>query len=164
MMGIAWVDIALIALLLISMILGIVRGLVFEVLAIVGWVVAFLLAQWMTPALAGNIPLGAPGSLVNHGATFALIFVGTLFVWALVAWLIKKLVHATALSAVDRTLGAAFGLVRGVLIALVAATLVLWTPLARSESWRESHGAAVLQRMLGGLKPLMPQVLAERLP
>jgi membrane protein required for colicin V production len=54
--------------------------------------------------------------------------------------------------------------VRGVLIALVVAALVLWTPLARSASWKESHGAMVLQKMLAGLKPYLPQMLAERLP
>jgi membrane protein required for colicin V production len=163
-MGIAWVDIALVALLLASMVLGMIRGLVFEVLALAGWVVAFLLAQWMTPRWAGSLPVGAPGSMVNLAATFGLIFVGTLFVWAFMAWLIKKLIHASAISAVDRALGAAFGLVRGVLIALVVAALVLWTPLARSASWKESHGAMVLQKMLAGLKPYFPQMLAERLP
>ena len=163
-MGIAWVDIALVALLLLSMVLGMMRGLVFEVLALAGWVVSFLLAQWMTPRMAGSVPVGTPGSMVNVAATFALVFVGTLFVWALLAWLIKKLVRASAISAVDRALGAAFGLVRGVLIALVVATLVLWTPLARSASWKESHGAALLHKMLAGLKPHMPQMLAERLP
>jgi len=40
----------------------------------------------------------------------------------------------------------------------------LWTPMARSASWKESHGAAVLQKVLAGLKPHVPQVLAERLP
>ena len=60
-------------------------------------------------------------------------------------------------------MGAAFGLVRGVLIALVVALLVTWTPLARSEPWRASHGAALLQEMLQGLKPFMPRELADRL-
>lgn len=164
MVGIAWVDIALVGLLLLSMLLGMIRGLVFEVLALAGWLVAFLVAQWMTPRLSASLPVGAPGSVVNHTATFGLIFVGTLFVWALLAWLINRLVRASAVSAVDRALGAAFGLVRGVLIALVVTALVLWTPMARSASWKESHGAAVLQKVLAGLKPHVPQVLAERLP
>jgi membrane protein required for colicin V production len=163
-MSIAWVDIALVALLLLSMVLGMIRGLVFEMLALAGWVVALLAAQWITPRLSSGLPVGAPGSVVNHAATFGLIFVGTLFVWALLAWLINRLVRASAVSAVDRTLGAAFGLVRGVLIALVVEVLVLWTPVAHSASWKESHGAAVLQRLLAELKPHVPQVLAERLP
>jgi membrane protein required for colicin V production len=50
-----------------------------------------------------------------------------------------------------------------VLVALVVALLVTWTPLARSEPWRESHGAELLQQMLQGLKPLMPRELADRL-
>jgi membrane protein required for colicin V production len=158
-----WVDIALITLLLVSVVLGIIRGLVFEVLALAGWVVAFFAAQWITPLWSAAVPIGTPGSAVNHVATFAVVFIATLFVWGLLAWLIKKLVHASALSLLDRLMGAAFGLVRGVLIALVVALLVTWTPLARSEPWQESHGAELLQQMLQGLKPLMPRELADRL-
>lgn len=163
-MALGWVDIALLALLLVSMVVGVVRGLVFEVMSVVGWVVAYIVAQWMTPQLAPSIPVGADGSMINHLATFGIVFVGALFVWGLAAWLVKKLVQASVLSAVDRAFGAGFGLVRGLLIALVVATLVTWTPLARSAAWRESHGAAMLQDVLSGLKPLMPAELAQRLP
>lgn len=163
MIILGWVDIALITLLLVSVVLGIVRGLVFEVLALAGWVVAFFAAQWITPLWSPAVPIGTPGSAVNHVATFAIVFIATLFVWGMLAWLIKKLVHASALSLLDRLMGAAFGLARGVLIALVVALLVTWTPLARSEPWRESHGAELLQQMLQGLKPLMPRELADRL-
>jgi membrane protein required for colicin V production len=158
-----WVDIALLTLLLVSVVLGIIRGLVFEVLALAGWVVAFFAAQWITPLWSAAVPIGTPDSAVNHVATFAIVFIATLFIWGLLAWLIKKLVHASALSLLDRLMGAAFGLVRGVLVALVVALLVTWTPLARSEPWRESHGAELLQQMLQGLKPLMPRELADRL-
>jgi membrane protein required for colicin V production len=50
-----------------------------------------------------------------------------------------------------------------VLIALLVALVVTWTPLAHSTPWLESHGAALLQQMLQGLKPLMPGELADRL-
>ncbi|AKJ28287.1 CvpA family protein [Caldimonas brevitalea] len=164
MMGLGWVDWALLALLLVSLVVGLWRGLVFEVLSVLGWVAAYVVAQWMTPQLAHSIPVGAPGSAVNHLVTFGLVFVGALFVWGLCAWLIKRLVQASVLSAADRVLGAGFGLVRGLLIALAVATLVAWTPLARSAAWQESHGARLLHRVIHGLKPLMPEVLARQLP
>ncbi|MCW7538274.1 CvpA family protein [Aquabacterium sp. A7-Y] len=163
-MDLGWVDLALLALLLVSLIIGVMRGLVFEVLSIAGWVVSYVAAQWLTPQLAPRVPVGVPGSVLNHVATFGIVFVATLILWGLLAWLIKRLVHASVLSAADRVMGAGFGLVRGLLIALVIATLVAWTPLARSAAWRESHGAAMLQRVISGLKPLMPAVLAQQLP
>jgi membrane protein required for colicin V production len=163
-MDIGWVDIALLGVLLLSVLLGIMRGFVFELLAIAGWVVAFFVAQWATPVWAAAVPVGTPGSAVNHLATFALLFVAALFVWSLLAWLVKRLIRASALSAIDRVLGALFGLARGVLVVLAAAVMVLWTPLARSAAWQASHGAAVLESMISGLKPLMPAELADRLP
>ncbi len=163
-MELGWVDWALLALLLLSTVVGLVRGLAFEVLSVLGWVVAYVGAQWATPRVAASIPVGSPGSALNHVATFALMFVAVLFLWAVLAWLVKKLVRASVLSTADRALGAAFGLLRGVLIALVVATLVMWTPLARSQAWQASHGAAWLQQIIAGIKPLMPRDLAQHLP
>lgn len=163
-MELGWVDWALLALLLLSTLVGVVRGLAFEVLSVLGWVVAYIGAQWATPQVATRVPVGSPGSALNHLATFALMFVAVLFVWAMVAWLVKKLVRASVLSTADRVLGAGFGLLRGVLIALAIATLVMWTPLARSQAWQSSAGAAWLERMIDALKPLMPAELAQHLP
>ncbi|HWP18317.1 MAG TPA: CvpA family protein [Burkholderiaceae bacterium] len=163
-MELGWVDWALLALLVLSTVVGIVRGLTFEVLSVLGWVAAYMGAQWATPQVAPSVPVGLPGSALNHLATFALLFVAVLFLWGVLAWLVKKLVRASLLSTADRLLGAGFGLVRGLLIALVVATLVMWTPLAHSQAWRESHGAAMLRQVLFGLKPLMPRELAQHLP
>jgi membrane protein required for colicin V production len=163
-MDLAWVDLALLGLLVLSTIVGLMRGLVFEVLSLVGWVVSYFAAQWLTPQMSHRIPVGAEGSLMNHLATFALMFFGVLLLWGMCAWLIKRLVRASVISGADRLMGAVFGLARGVLMAWVIATFVAWTPLAQSAPWRESHGAVMLLGVLEGLKPLMPAVLAQRLP
>jgi len=60
------------------------------------------------------------------------------------------------LSVLDRALGAGFGFARGVLILLVVALIVTWTPVSRSPAWQSSRGAAWLGAVLGGLKPLWP--------
>ncbi len=60
-----------------------------------------------------SCPSALPGSALNLGAGFALTFIGVLIGWTLLARLVRLLLHATPLTLVDRTLGAAFGLVRG---------------------------------------------------
>lgn len=163
MPDIGWVDAALLAVLAVSVLVGLWRGLVFEVLSILGWVAAYFAAQWLSPMLAPHLPVGAPGSAINQGAAFALCFFGALLLWSLLARLVSLLVKATPLSAIDRLLGAAFGLLRGAVILLVLATVVGLTPWRSSPAWQASQGAVWLEAALHGLKPVLPPDLADRI-
>lgn len=159
-----WVDWALLAVLLISVVIGLWRGLVFEVLSLLGWVAAYIAAQGALPLLAPLLPIGAPGSGLNLAASFVLGFVLALIVWALLARLIRALIHATPLQIIDRVLGGGFGLLRGAVLLLALATVVLLTPAARSPAWQHSQGANWLAAVLQGLKPVLPDAIAQRLP
>ena len=90
-------------------------------------------------------------------------FVGVLIGWTLLARLVRLLVHATPLTLIDRTLGAAFGLARGGVLLLALATLVAFTPAARSQPWQDSQGAAWLRVALQGIKPVLPAEVARYL-
>lgn len=160
---IGWVDLAFGTLVGVSVIVGLVRGLLYEVMSLLGWVVAYVAAQALAGTVAPGLPIGAPGSALNVAAAFVLVFVTVLIGWGLLSWLIKKLVQASPLSPVDRTLGAVFGLLRGVLAVLVAATIVNMTPLATSASWQSAHTAAGAQKLLSGLRPWLPDAVARHL-
>ncbi len=154
--GLAWVDWALLAVLLLSVLLGLVRGLVFEVLALAGWVVAWFAAVWLAPLAAGLLPAGSASPGVRHAASFFACFLFVLIVWALLARLVRSLVRATPLSLIDRVLGAVFGLLRGGLLLLALAAVLALTPAAQSAEWRSSVGAAWLHAAKQALKPMLP--------
>jgi membrane protein required for colicin V production len=159
-----WVDWALLAVLAVSVVVGLWRGLVFEVLSLVGWVVAFFVAQAVAPSLAALVPVGVPGGALNHGVAFIAAFVLALLVWALLSRLIRLLIHATPLQPVDRVLGGVFGLARGAVLLLAVATVVMLSPAQRSSAWQRSHGAAWRATVLQGLKPVLPDAIGQRLP
>lgn len=159
-----WIDWLLLAVLAASVVVGFVRGLVYEALALAGWVVAWFTAQWAAPQLAPHLPLGEPGSALQLGAAFALAFLLALVVWGLLARLVRLLVHATPLSLLDRMLGSGFGIFRGLVLLLAVASVVTLTPAAQSEPWRGSHGAHLLGQALDSLKPLLPESAARLLP
>jgi membrane protein required for colicin V production len=160
---ISWVDATLAGVLLVSVIVGMVRGVTFELLSLAGWVAAWFAAQWLAPAVAPHLPVGSPGSPLNHGAAFALTFVAALIVWSLVSRLVRLLIHATPLSVPDRLLGAVFGLIRGVVLLLAVTTVVGFTPLAKSAAWQQSRGAAALNAALQVLLPLLPPEVSKHL-
>lgn len=162
--AVGWVDAFLLAVLLASVVVGIARGFVFEVLSLAGWVAAWFAAQWFAPALAPRLPVGTPGGALNHATAFVACFVIALLAWTLLARLIRLLLHATPLSLPDRALGAGFGALRGAVLLLAVATAVTLTPAAQSTPWRQSTGALWLNSALHGLKPVLPSQLVSWLP
>ena len=163
-MSIGWVDAVLLGVLLLSTIVGVVRGLVFEMLSVAGWFAAYFAAQWLAPEVARYIPVGDPGSSLNHGVAFACTFIAALIVWGLAARLLRMLIRATPLSLFDRLLGAGFGFIRGMIVLLALATVVGLTPLMKSAAWQQSIGAVWLNSVLRGLKPVLPPDITRHLP
>ncbi len=156
-----WLDWTLLAVLAASIVIGLVRGLLFECLSLAGWVVAWFVAQWSAPWLAPQLPFGRPDSALNLGAAFLLAFLCVLVVWALLSRLLRLLIQATPLSIPDRLLGAAFGALRGAVLLLALATVIGLTPASQSQAWRGSQGARWLNQTLGQLKPLLPEAMAR---
>ncbi|WP_019430749.1 CvpA family protein [Limnohabitans sp. Rim47] len=164
-MAIALTDWILLGVLLASMVIGLWRGLVYEVLSLAGWVAAFVVAQWLASDVVGWLPFikGAPAS-VQYAVAFAGVFVVTVFVAGLVSWLIKKLVETVGLRPVDRTLGGVFGLARGLVLLLALTVVLQLTGLSRDAWWTTAQGPVWLELVLTGLKPLLPQTFVEYLP
>ncbi len=153
---IGWVDIAMLGIVALSALLGLARGITFELLSLAGWFVAWFAAGWFEPWLAAYLPIGAVGSALNRGAAFACGFVAVLVVWSLLTRAISGLIAATPLRPIDRLLGAVFGLVRGLVVLLVAATVISYSSFAQSPAWRQSMGAAILQSVLHQVLPPVP--------
>lgn len=139
-----------------SLLMGIWRGLVYEVLSVLTWLAAFLLAQWLAHDVAQKLPLSGASASVQYAAGFVLVFVLAVFVGGLLAKLAKKLFAAVGLQPADRALGAAFGLLRGVVFLLAATVVIGMTPLHTNAWWQESNGAGMTLAALKGLKPLLP--------
>ena len=157
-------DWILLAVLVCSLLLGAWRGLVFEVLSVLGWIAAFVLAQWLAPDVAPHLPMGGAADTVRYVAAFALVFVLGAFACCLLAALFKRLVQAVGLRPVDRVLGMVFGLLRGAILILAAGVIISNTPLQREPWWRQSHGAGITVSVLHAFKQALPSGLAEYLP
>ncbi len=158
-----WVDWVLLAVLGVSVGIGLARGFVYECLLLAGWVAAWFGAQWLAPHLGPHLPVPEPGTMQNAAAAFALSFVLIIIAWSLLAKGVRLLLHATPLSIPDRVLGAGFGVLRGGVLLLAVATVVALTPAAQSPAWRASAGARWLSATLQSLTPLLPESVARLL-
>ena len=132
-MTIATLDIAIAALILLSAIIGLVRGLVREVLSLVSWALAFVIAIFFSAELGAILPESWGSDALRQAIAFVVLFVGSLVVAGILQWLIGQLVESTGLSGTDRLLGFLFGSARGLLIALVV--LVGLEQIAAEATW-----------------------------
>lgn len=162
-MSIAVVDWILLTVLVFSMLLGAWRGLVYEVLSVLGWVVSFYAAHHFAPQVSGWLPIQSSSEAVRYAAAFVLVFVAAVFTAGLLSSLLKKLTEVVGLRPVDRTMGAAFGLMRGAIFLLAASAVVGMTDLKQTDWWQESKGAPVLNAALNGLKPVLPDQFTKYL-
>ncbi len=164
MQVISAVDWILRAVLGLSLLLGMWRGIVQEVLSLVGWVAAFYVSQMYAPLAAAWLPMEGSSQMLRYAAGFVVVFVAVLVATVLVSWVVKKLVSAVGLGPLDRLLGSLFGLMRGVVILLAVTVFVGMTPMRETEAWKQAQGAQWLQQFLHVLKPVLPADFGKYLP
>ncbi|MGY0195568.1 CvpA family protein [Leptothrix sp. BB-4] len=152
----SWVDIGAVVILALSVLLGLLRGLVHEVLSVLGWLVAWLLARSAALPVGDWLGWAPPGSSLRVGIGFVLTLALAMLVWRILSWLLSQIIKASVLAPVDRVLGGLFGMLRGALIVVLLVTLAGFTPLARKPFWRESVSVTAAQAALAGVKPYLP--------
>lgn len=157
-------DIGMLVILGLSVLVGAWRGLVYELMSLVGWVVAYFAAMSFAVTVGPYLPIGEPGSSLNQAAAMALTFMAALIVWGLLARLVRMAIAATPLTLPDRVLGAGFGLVRGLVLLVAMATVIALTPASKSPWWQASRGAQWLGVVIEGLRPALPESIARWLP
>ena len=130
-MPISWLDIILIAIMLISGFLAMVRGFTREVLSVFSWAVAAVAALYLTPKYWEVLQPYIDKPSIAQIVFAAGVFVVSLIVVSLITFRISDKVLDSRVGALDRTLGFIFGLARGFL--LVAIVFILFTALARDQ-------------------------------
>lgn len=109
----------LVGLTAISLVTAFRRGLIKVLFSLAGLVAGIVIASWTYPNVARLLRRTIEGRVFSEIVAFLLIFVAVNLLFLLVGALVKRTVEVVGLGLVDRTLGAAFGLVRGVLMGVV---------------------------------------------
>lgn len=156
-------DYLVVAVMLISILLGILRGVVREVLSLLSWVAAFWVAKTFAldfmPLLADVIPTYP----LRISASFLLLFVLTLLGAKLVTLSISGLLRSLRLGGVDRLFGGVFGFARGMLLVTLSVMLAGFTALPRETYWREATLSRPFETLVVFIKPWLPNEIAKRI-
>ena len=128
-----WIDLSIIAILGVSLFLGMWRGFVTEVLAIVAWITAFIAARLLSPMTAEWLQTYIQNEAVVLLFAWLIPFLLAFIAVNLLRLLLKTMVDMVGLKPVDRLFGAVFGMIKG---GLLITALVLVAQLALAESRR----------------------------
>jgi membrane protein required for colicin V production len=133
------VDYIILAILLISAIMGLVRGLLRESIAVITWFLAVVLAWSFASSLEPHLGGVLVGSPLRIWAARAIIFVGVLLLGGAIAVVLGHYVRVSMFAAMDKFLGFVFGLVRGVVIVGAFTIAVQALRMDEDSSWQRSR-------------------------
>jgi len=155
-----WVDYAIIAILVVSAAISVMRGFLREAISLLGWVLAF----WLALTFAGDVSALFEKSVshppMRHALAFFIIVVGTLIITAIVMYLVRIVVDKTEITGTDRALGIVFGIARGIVIVAILVLFAGLTALPKDPWWRESVFLPHFQVLAMEIKSILPPEVA----
>ncbi|MGZ8272359.1 MAG: CvpA family protein [Burkholderiaceae bacterium] len=159
MQAVATVDWIIGAVVLVSVLVGLLRGVTREIVSLAGWVLGLVLAFYFAEQVGATLPIEPPELRPVVGAL--LILAGVLILAALLGAVLRALLAAVKLSTLDRLLGGVFGLARAVLVLGVAVLLASGTPVPKAGWWKESLLLPWLEAGVAFATPLLPAPIAR---
>lgn len=147
--------------LLASVVISTMRGLVKEILSLLGWVVAFVVANAYGATLAPMLPAMIPGEAVRLMVAFVALFLGVRILMGLLTLAVDALVQAAGLSLADRGLGGLFGLARGIVIVLFGVILCGMTSIPQQDFWKSALLSPMAETGARTVKPFLPAAFAQ---
>ena len=151
------IDIVIIGLMLISTLIGLIRGFTRELMSITGWIISIYLAMNF------HKPVGAYFSkFVNNEAASDLIgggaiFIVSLFVFSMIGFFVSRAVAASKVRGTDRTLGAALGIVRGVLIIGFIIVIASIFNVENRDAWKNSKLVGYFEPIAATINSILPE-------
>lgn len=154
-------DYLLLFVLITSVLISTMRGLVKEILSLMGWIVAFIVANAFGTQLAPMLPAVIPGEAGRLILAYVALFLGVRILMGLAAMAIGAVIAASGLSLADRGLGGLFGLARGIVIVLAVVILCGMTSIPKQAFWRDALLSPLAESGARTLKPFLPAALAQ---
>ena len=156
-------DYVVTVLVLASVALGVWRGVVGEIIALVAWVLAFFTAKCWGAEVARAFFTSISDPAMRMVAAWVAVFVGVLVLMTLLRLAVQSLLKALGLSLSDRLLGIVFGTARGMLIVLALVAVGGMTSLPKEKWWNEAYFSAPLETAVLAGKPWLPPDVSKRI-
>ena len=159
----SWPDYAILALILLSTLVGALRGFIKEALSLMVWFVAFFVAYQYGGHLADLMQNQVTLPSSRTAMAFTGLFIAVLLVGGLLIYLVGRLVESTGISGTDRLLGSVFGAARGLALVVLVLLVAGFTPIPADPWWKQSAMISRLMPLVGWATNFLPQNLHQYL-
>jgi len=146
-----------------SILISTMRGLVKEVLSLLGWVIAFIVANAFGEPLAQLLPASISSNTMRLIIAFIALFIGVRLATMLLAKALEGLIKAGGLTVADRGLGGLFGLARGMVIVLAVVLLCGMTAVPQQPFWENALFSPLAETAARTVKPFLPNSFAQHI-
>ncbi|MCH9644622.1 MAG: CvpA family protein [Gammaproteobacteria bacterium] len=133
-----WFDFVIIGIIFISIVVSFFRGILREILSLIIWVAAFILAFRYAEQVGLHLQGFVHSSTVGYALAFLLIFLVVFFVGMVLNFFIKNVIDKIGFGPADRALGVCFGVARGVLVVAVLLMFIAISPMQRDAWYADS--------------------------
>ena len=156
-------DYLILGVVLVSALIGVVRGFIRETFSLVAWIaslwIAFSFVQPASTLLADHIQQPA----LRVGAAFAALFVCSLLILTIVSFLIHRMLPVSGIKGTDRILGGIFGVVRALVIIAGLMLVARMANLPSEPWWQASLLARHFDPLVAMLFDVLPADIARHL-
>lgn len=160
-MQLQWVDIAIIAIIGLSVLTGLFRGFVKELVALCVWVIAIWLGMHYSQSLDPWLQSYIQEQSARTAVAFVIILFGTLFVGGVINAILSFILKRAGLSGTDRTLGMGFGFIRGVFIVALLMVAIKMTSLPYQKYSQDSRLYARFDPVVNLLYEHLPEFIKQ---
>jgi len=153
------VDYIILAIIVISAVMGLVRGLLREAIAVITWFLAIVLAWIFAPSiesLLGGVLVGSP---MRIWVARTIIFVGVLLLGGAVSVILGHYVRVSMFAGMDKFLGFVFGIIRGIVIVGAFTIAVQAMRMDEDPRWKNSR----LMPYASGVADALRGIVGEQL-
>jgi membrane protein required for colicin V production len=157
-------DFVLLGVLGVSAVLGLIRGLLKEVLSLAAYAFAFLAAIWWGPRVSDWLISWITQSFLRMTLAYIGVFIAVLLLIGMVNMALSALIDKTGLTPADHGLGAVFGLARGVLFILILVTVAGFTPIPQEPWWKNAMFSKQVVGIVQQIKARLPEPVSGWLP
>lgn len=162
-MNVVWVDIAIAALFLISILVGLFRGLVKEILSVTAWIAAAWVAWNYSDLASSTIQNYISNQDIAVAVAYVAVFLVALIVFSIVGYLISKIFSATGMTSIDRSLGTVFGAIRAALLVAIIILVGRYMAFEEHSWWTDSQLLGYFEQLAEWIRSYLPNKIATEL-
>jgi membrane protein required for colicin V production len=154
-------DLVVLLVLVLTVVRGLMRGMVDTLFSLAAWLLAFLVGKWGALLAEPLLPAGLENPATRYFAGFAVVFLVVLIAVLLVGHAVAALLRAIGLGGADKVLGGLVGVAKGLVILTGFSVAAGLTALPRTDLWKQARLSGSLQAMARAALPLLPQNVAK---